>query len=68
MRQLQLWVNRICLHPVVSQCKVWHHFLKCTDAKKWTSGKREAEKDGFQNVNFFHTVGVPSQPLKEQQV
>ncbi|KAH7964076.1 hypothetical protein HPB51_027685 [Rhipicephalus microplus] len=34
MTKLQLWVNRICQHPVVSQSSVWMHFLTCNDKKR----------------------------------
>ncbi|KAI6175385.1 Sorting nexin-33 [Aphelenchoides bicaudatus] len=69
---LQLWVNKICRHPVLSQCDVWRHFMSCTDEKKWKEGKRKAEKDEFVGGNFFHVVRVPAQPVDprrmEQQV
>ncbi|PIO64857.1 PX domain protein [Teladorsagia circumcincta] len=41
---LQLWVNKICRHPVLSQSEVWLHFITCTDEKEWKNGKRKAEK------------------------
>lgn len=33
MIQLQMWVNRLARHPVLSQCDVWKHFITCTDDK-----------------------------------
>lgn len=33
MRQLQLWVDRMVRHPVISQSEVFNHFLTCTDEK-----------------------------------
>ncbi|KAF6777123.1 hypothetical protein AHF37_03286 [Paragonimus kellicotti] len=30
---LQQWLDRMCRHPVVSQCDVLRHFLSCTDEK-----------------------------------
>ena len=33
MRQLQLWIDRLCRHPVVHHSNVLHHFLTCTDDK-----------------------------------
>lgn len=33
LRQLQLWMDRMCKHPVVAHSKVFHHFLTCTDDK-----------------------------------
>lgn len=64
MRQLRLWVNRICRHPVLSQCDVWMHFLTCTDEKEWKNGKRRAEKDEFTNASFFFTIQPPNVPLE----
>ncbi|XP_064599807.1 sorting nexin lst-4-like isoform X2 [Liolophura sinensis] len=63
MRQLQLWVNRIVRHPVISQCEVLLHFLTCSDEKKWKQGKRKAEKDEFVGAKFFLTIETPPHPL-----
>lgn len=58
MQQLQLWVDRMCRHPVLSQSAVWHHFLTCGDEKQWKVGKRKAEKDELQGANFFNAIQV----------
>jgi sorting nexin-9/18/33 len=63
MRQLRLWINRVCRHPVLSQCDVWMHFLTCTDEKRWKNGKRRAENDEFKNASFFFTIKAPNVPL-----
>lgn len=34
--KLQLWINRICLHPVLSQSLVFKHFMTCGDNEKVT--------------------------------
>ncbi|KAI6180916.1 Sorting nexin-33 [Aphelenchoides besseyi] len=69
---LQLWVNKICQHPVLGQSDVWMHFMTCTDEKKWKSGKRQAEKDEFVGGNFFHCLKVPQRAIElgwmEQQI
>lgn len=63
--QLQMWVNRICRHPVISQADVWMHFITCTDDKKrWKTGKRRAEKDEFTGGSFFYTLQPPTVPLE----
>lgn len=63
--QLQMWVNRICRHPVMAQCNVWLHFVTCTDDKKrWKDGKRRAEKDPFTGGSFFYTLQTPNVPLE----
>lgn len=66
MRQLRLWANRICRHPVLSQSDVWMHFLTCntTDEREWKNGKRRAEKDEFTNASFFFTIQPPNVPLE----
>lgn len=33
LRQLQLWMDRMCNHPVVADSDVFKHFLTCTDEK-----------------------------------
>ena len=60
---LQLWVNKICRHPVLSQSEVWQHFMMTTDEKKWKAGKRSAEKDEYIGGNFFNCVTVPNQQV-----
>lgn len=57
---LQLWVNYITRHPVLSQCDVWWHFMTCStdDMKGWKFGKRKAEKDELVGANFFFSVDV----------
>ncbi|RWS01786.1 sorting nexin-33-like protein, partial [Dinothrombium tinctorium] len=65
MVQLQLWVNRICRHPVLSQCDAWMHFITCTaDEKRWKAGKRRAERDEFVGASFFFTVQTPNVALE----
>lgn len=68
MNQLQMWVNRICRHPVLSECEVWKHFLTCTDEKRWKLGKRKAEKDELLGGSFFHAICTPNEPLDKLQV
>ncbi|KAH3886426.1 hypothetical protein DPMN_010433 [Dreissena polymorpha] len=59
MKLLQLWVDRICRHPVLSLSEVFQHFLTCTDEKKWKVGKRKAEKDEYTGGKFFLTLDAP---------
>ncbi|CAN7951153.1 unnamed protein product [Ixodes pacificus] len=59
MAKLQLWVNRICQHPVMSQSSVWMHFLTCTDEKRWKLGKRKAEKDELMGTSLLAALQVP---------
>lgn len=63
--KLQLWINRICLHPVLSQSMVFHHFITCGDnEKEWKHGKRKAESDKLVGASFFMTVDCPQQSLQ----
>ncbi|GFN87287.1 sorting nexin [Plakobranchus ocellatus] len=68
MRQLQAWVNRMVRHPVICRSDVLHHFLTCTDEKKWKVGKRKAEKDEFQGAKFFQLVEPPNQALETRDL
>lgn len=65
---LQLWVNKICRHPVLSKSDVWIHFLTCTDEKQWKIGKRKAEKDEYVGGNFLYCVTTPSNRLDTTDV
>ncbi|EFP08840.1 CRE-LST-4 protein [Caenorhabditis remanei] len=65
---LQLWVNKICRHPVLSQSEVWLHFISCTDEKDWKSGKRRAEKDEYIGGSFLNCIQVPQQQLEPNSV
>jgi len=33
MNLLQMWLNKVCRHPVLSKSEVWIHFLTCTDER-----------------------------------
>ena len=33
MRWLQLWIDRLCQHPIIANSEVLQHFLTCTDIK-----------------------------------
>lgn len=60
---LQIWIDKLCAHPVLSQSEVWKHFMSCTDEKRWKNGKRLAEKDEYVGGNFFNCVTAPSELL-----
>ena len=38
MRQLQMWVDRMVRHPVISTSSVFKFFLTCTDEKVTGNG------------------------------
>uniref|UniRef100_A0A8R1DUT1 Sorting nexin n=2 Tax=Caenorhabditis japonica TaxID=281687 RepID=A0A8R1DUT1_CAEJA len=65
---LQLWVNKICRHPVLSQSEVWLHFISSTDEKDWKVGKRRAEKDECIGGSFLNCVTVPQTPLDHKSI
>ncbi|XP_045175995.1 sorting nexin lst-4-like isoform X3 [Mercenaria mercenaria] len=68
MKLLQLWIDRICRHPVLSQSEVFLHFLTCTDEKKWKQGKRKAEKDEYTGGKFFLTLKTPPTALPSGEI
>ncbi|XP_069980693.1 sorting nexin lst-4 isoform X1 [Penaeus vannamei] len=64
MTMLQSWIDRICRHPVVAQCEVFHHFVTCpNDEKLWKTGKRKAENDKLVGANFYLAIERSDQPL-----
>lgn len=65
MTMLQSWVDRICRHPVLAQCEVFHHFVTCpNDEKLWKSGKRKAESDKLVGANFYQAIERPDTALE----
>ncbi|XP_071524426.1 sorting nexin-18, partial [Panulirus ornatus] len=68
MTMLQSWVDRICRHPVISQCEVFHHFVTCpNDERLWKAGKRKAESDKLVGANFYLAIERPDAPLDVMQ-
>ena len=63
--QLQSFVDRVCRHPILSQCEVWQHFLTCTDEKRWKNGKRKAEKDPLVGGSLFMAIKTPEKTLDQ---
>ena len=45
-----------CERLILSQ--VWKHFITETDDRRWTEGKRKAEKDALVGVSFLTTIQV----------
>lgn len=68
MHQLQLWINRMVRHPLISRSEVFHHFLTCTNDKKWKEGKRKAEKDEYTGGKFFILLRTPVAQLEMRDV
>ncbi|XP_039268614.2 sorting nexin-9-like [Styela clava] len=57
MHQLQGWLSRMSLHPVISQSEVFQHFLVSKDSEKaWKEGKRKAESDPAVGGAFCTTI------------
>lgn len=66
--QLQSFVQRVCDHPILSRSDVWMHFLTCTDAKRWKTGKRKAEKDELIGASICSVINVPDKALDPLQL
>ena len=47
LKQLQLWIDRMCKHPVISRSEVFLHFLSCTDDRVLTQSL-------YQSVAYCH--------------
>ncbi|XP_047741018.1 sorting nexin-18 isoform X2 [Hyalella azteca] len=64
MTMLQSWIDRICRHPVLSQCAVFTHFIHApNDEKAWKAGKRKAESDKLVGNMFYEAIQRPDEPL-----
>ena len=37
---------------------MWKHFITETDDRRWTEGKRKAEKDSLIGISFLTTIQV----------
>ncbi|XP_051870442.1 sorting nexin-9-like [Pristis pectinata] len=60
---LQIWINRISRHPVISQSEIFQHFIRKKDEKEWKTGKRIAEKDEAVGGMVFSEI-MPSSEFK----
>lgn len=59
--KLDLWINKVCSHPVLRESDVLVHFLQCLDEGDiWKNGKRKAEKDEISGAQWFRAVGIPN--------
>ena len=48
--------NILVLSLIFAQ--VWRHFITETDDRRWTEGKRKAEKDALVGISFLTTIQV----------
>lgn len=65
MQQLQMWIERMCMHPIISESEVFQHFLRSKDSEKaWKDGKRKAEGDAAVGGAFCTTVT----PLEQYRI
>ncbi|XP_076006205.1 sorting nexin-9-like isoform X2 [Genypterus blacodes] len=64
MEQLQVWMTRMCRHPVVSLSDVFQFFLTYRDEKEWKAGKRKAERDEMVGPMIFSLI-EPAAPELE---
>jgi len=52
----QTFVNRICCHPVLSNCELWMSWITITDDKRRKEEKRRAEKDDLVGIKIVNTI------------
>lgn len=59
--QLEMWLNRMSMHPVVGNSEVFTYFLYCKDneEKKWKEYKRKQEKDEYRGAQWLCTINAP---------
>ncbi|UJR08836.1 hypothetical protein I4U23_013090 [Adineta vaga] len=71
-RQLELWLNRICRHPVLCASFPVQHFVTCDLTEKnnndWKAGKRRSEKDELREAQWLHCVTFTNSNLTEAQI
>lgn len=58
-RHLQKWLTHVTSHPVLSYSNTMKHFLSVTDKDKWTTGKRNIERDNYKGGRFYCAVEAP---------
>lgn len=65
MNQLQGWLSRMSLHPVICRSEVFQHFLTSKNNEKaWKEGKRKAEHDNTIGGAFYATIEPPQERLE----
>lgn len=71
-RQLELWLNRICSHPVLCASYAVQHFITCDlsdkNRKDWKTGKRRVEKDELREASWLQCVTVVNSALSDPQL
>ncbi|CAF2514305.1 unnamed protein product [Rotaria sp. Silwood2] len=71
-RQLELWLNRVCRHPVLCASFPVQHFVTCelTDGnnKDWKAGKRRSEKDELREASWLQCVSFTNSNLSDADI
>ncbi|CAF1176537.1 unnamed protein product [Adineta ricciae] len=71
-RQLELWLNRICRHPILCASFPVQHFVTCEltekNNKDWKAGKRKSEKDELRDALWLHCVTFTNSNLTDAQI
>ncbi|UJR37399.1 hypothetical protein I4U23_030104 [Adineta vaga] len=71
-RQLELWLNRICHHPVLCASFPVFHFISCDSSEKnkkdWKAGKRKSEKDEFRDAPWLQCVTIKETRIDEVKI
>ncbi|CAF0776928.1 unnamed protein product [Rotaria sp. Silwood1] len=71
-RQLELWLNRVCRHPVLCATYAVQHFITCEtndkNRKDWKGGKRRVEKDDLREASWLSCVTLTNTGLSESEI
>ncbi|CAF3903631.1 unnamed protein product, partial [Rotaria magnacalcarata] len=71
-RQLELWLNRVCRHPVLCASYAVQHFIACDandkNKKDWKGGKRKVEKDELREASWLQCVTLTNTGISESQI
>merc|ERR550517_2326639 len=62
-QELQSFVDRVNLHPVLSASNIWKLFISETNDKRWTADKKKVEKEGQLKLGILSQILL--KPLTE---
>ncbi|KAK7019666.1 hypothetical protein SK128_021356 [Halocaridina rubra] len=65
---LQVWLNRICRHPVLSHCEMFQLFITVSNEKLWRAGSIKVTSETEAYKTFCTKVEIPNFVLDLEQI